>query len=65
MSDYSHLIREYIRASETLLKADGLTDEEKKLIDEVLTRISREVLFGPLPIDGHDVDANKPANDIP
>ena len=58
MSDYSHLIREYIRASEALLKADGLTDEEKKLIDEVLTRISTEVLFGHLPIDGHDVDSN-------
>jgi hypothetical protein len=46
MSDYSQLIREYIRASEALLKADGLTDEERNLIDEVLTRISSEVLFG-------------------
>ena len=57
MSNYSQLIREYIRASEALLKADGLSDEEKNLIDEVLTRISSEVLFGYVPLDGHDVDS--------
>ena len=56
MSDYSQLILEYIRAREALLKAEGLTDEEKKLIDEVLTRISTAVRFGYLPVDGQDVD---------
>ena len=65
MSGYSRLIREYIRASEALLKADELTFEEKKLIDEMLTRISTEVLRGYLPVDGNDVDANRPASDLP
>ena len=44
---------------------DGLTDEEKQSIDEMLTRISTKVLRGHVPIDGQDVDANKPASDKP
>ena len=57
MSDYRQLIREYIRASETLLKAEELSDQERKLIELVLKRISGELLAGRLPIDGHDVNA--------
>ena len=57
MSDYRQLIREYIRASETLLKAEELSCEERKLIELVLKRISGELLAGRLPIDGLDVDA--------
>ena len=60
MSDYRQLIREYIRASEALLKQHGVTDQEKQLIEKVLRRISMELLDGRLPIDGHDVDANEP-----
>ena len=65
MPDYRQVIREYVRASEALLKDNGVTDQEKKLIEAVLRRISGELLDGRLPIDGHDVDANEPANDIP
>ena len=65
MSDYRQVIREYVRASEALLKDNGVTDQEKTLIEAVLRRISRELLDGRLPIDGYDVDAKKPASDIP
>ena len=61
MSDYRQLIQEYIRASETLLKAEELSGEERKLIEEALKRISTELLAGRLPIDGHDVDAKQQA----
>ena len=53
MSDYRQVIREYVRASEALLKDNGVTDQEKTLIEAVLRRISRELLDGRLPIDGH------------
>ena len=55
MSDYRQLFREYIRASETLLKAE-------ELIEEALKRISRDLLDGRIPLDGHDVDENKDSN---
>ena len=53
MSDYRQVIREYVRASEALLKDNGVTDQEKTLIEAVLRRISRELLDGRLPIDAH------------
>ena len=65
MSEYRQVIREYIRASEALLKDNGFTDQEKKLIEAVLRQISRELLDGRLPIDGYDVDAKNPATDMP
>ena len=65
MSEYRQVIREYIRASEALLKDNGFTDQEKKLIEAVLRQISRELLDGRLPIDGYDVDPKNPASDMP
>ena len=62
MSDYRQLFREYIRASEALLKAEELSGEERKLIEEALKRISRDLLDGRIPLDGHDVDENKDSN---
>ena len=53
MSEPNQLVREYIRASELLLKAEGLTDQEKNMIEEVLKRVSRELLDGRVPIDGY------------
>jgi hypothetical protein len=65
MPDYRQVIREYVRASEALLKDNGVTDQEKQLIEAVLRRISRELLDGRLRIDGYDVDARKPASELP
>lgn len=40
MTDYREPILEYIRASEAILEAEKLTDQEKEILQAMLTRLS-------------------------
>jgi hypothetical protein len=44
MSEHRQSVREYLRASETLSKIEGLSDVEIQAIGEVLYRLSEQLL---------------------
>lgn len=44
MSEPRHFVREYLRATEVLLKKDDLTDAERHAIQGILNRLSRKLL---------------------
>ena len=44
MSTHRQSVREYMQASETLLKANDLSDEEMEAVQEMLNRISDKLL---------------------
>ena len=47
MPDHSQCVREYLRATEVLLKTDELTESERKAVAEMLDRLSEKLLdFG-------------------
>ena len=39
MSDFRQTVREYVRASEALLKVDDLSDHEKEAVEAILIRL--------------------------
>jgi hypothetical protein len=52
LPEYRQSIREYIRAADALLQTSDLTDEERRLVKEVVNKIPVEILDGH--INGHD-----------
>jgi hypothetical protein len=44
MSEYRQYVQDYIRASEALLKAGELSDDEIQAVQEMLDRIAEKVL---------------------
>lgn len=44
MSEYRQTVREYLRATEALLKIDDLSDVEIQAIGQVLDRVSEKLL---------------------
>ena len=44
MSNYTQQVQDYIRASEALLKAGELSDDEMEAVQEILDRVSEKLL---------------------
>lgn len=44
MSHYGQHVQDYIRASEALLKAGDLSDEEMQAVQEMVDRVSEKLL---------------------
>ena len=44
MPDYRQSVREYVRASEALLQTGELSDDEMQAVEEMLNRLSDELL---------------------
>jgi hypothetical protein len=51
MPEYRQSIREYMRAAETLLKISEFTDDERRLVKDIVNKITADILDGR--INGH------------